>query len=90
MEGKCGVVGCRWQAVDVTRPLNSVSEITGPPEGPGRPDVIFSNRCCYVVPPGIVDEIVKSVKPVAEYPRQGGLYIADVALTSFARQGREQ
>ncbi len=63
-------VTCRWQVADVTRPLNSVSQVCGPPEGTGDQDVLFNNRKCVVVPPGIVDEILKRVTPVAQYDRE--------------------
>ena len=95
--GKCntklvsqhGEIGCGWQVADVTRPLHSVSEVTGPIEGDGLQDVLFNNKSCFVVPPGIVKEIMKKVKPVAEYGREGGLYVADMKMTSFHRQGQD-
>ncbi len=83
-------LGAGGRSQDVTRPLNSVSQVSGPHDGPGLQDVVFNNKCCYVIPPGIVEQIIKPMKPVAKYPREGGLYIADFALTSFARQGQEQ
>ena len=80
-------VTCGWQVAEVTRPLNSVSQVCGPPEGRGEQDVLFNNRKCVVVPPGIVDEILKKVTPVAQYDREGGLYLADLVVSGFARQG---
>jgi len=72
----------------VTRALHSVSKIAGPEDHPtGYQDVLFNNRRCCVVPPGIVDLIMSKVKAVAEYKRSGGLYLADITLSSFARQG---
>ena len=88
MLGEHGYVGCRWQVADVTRPLNSVSMVAGPYEGPGEHDVLFNNKRCVVVPPGIVEEVMKRVKPVAEYPRVGGLYVADMTMSSFTRRGQ--
>ncbi len=82
--------GCRWQTADVTRALHSVSATTGPYEGPGEQDVLFNNRMCYVVPPGVVDEIMKRVKSVAEYDRSGGLYTAEFEMSDFQRQGQDQ
>ena len=79
--------GARWQVADVTRPLNSVSETCGPMEGNGRQDVLFTNKKCFVVAPGIVDEIMKRHKAVVEYDRSGGLYLADIEMSSFTRQG---
>ena len=86
-KGKVGVpFGCKWQAADVARPLQSVSDTCGPSDGPGVHDVLFNNRKCYVVPPGLVDELMTRVKPVIEYERVGGLYLADLTLSSFGRQ----
>ena len=80
-------VGVNWQLAEVTRPLNSVSETTGPADHPiGLQDVLFNNRCGYVMPPGVVDEILKKYKPICQYPREGGLYIADMDMSSFPRQ----
>ena len=39
------------------------------------------------VQPGIVNAIMEVIKAVAEYPREGNLYLADLALTSFVGQG---
>jgi hypothetical protein len=94
--GKCDLlmknadtkVGCRWTACEVTRPLQSVSSTAGPEEGPGLQDVLFNNRLGVVMPPGIVDMILKHIKPVATYPRRGGLYVCDLELSSFPRQGQ--
>jgi hypothetical protein len=96
MEGPHGKLGCNWSVADVTRTLNAVSQTTGPAEHEtGHHDVLFNNKRCVVVPPGIVERIMKSVKPTAEYKRQGGLYLADVELTcmpesSFIRPGMKQ
>jgi hypothetical protein len=38
----------------------------------------------------VVAAIMKVIKCVAEYPREGNLYLADTALTSFAGQGLDQ
>ena len=90
-KGKIGVpFGCKWQAADVARPLQSVSDTCGPCDGPGVHDVLFNNRKCYVVPPGMVDEIMTRVKPIIEYDRVGGLYLADLTLSSFGRQDVSQ
>ena len=68
---KGGRFGMPWQVADVSRALSSVSETCGPFEGPGRRDVLFNNKKCYVVPPGIVEEIMKKCTPVFEYDREG-------------------
>ncbi len=84
-------VGCNWSLADVTRPLHAVSQVTGPADEPGRQDVLFTNRRCVVVPPGIVDKIMKehNIKPVLEYQREGNLYLAEMAMSSFRRQGQD-
>ncbi len=81
-------IGCRWRVAGVSRPLHSVSCIAGPEEGPGEAEAVFSNKRCVVVPPGIVDKIMQRVKPITEYRRKGGLYVAKMTLSGFARQGR--
>jgi len=50
--------------------------------------VLFTNKKCVAVPPGIVDEIMKKTKAVVEYERSGGLYLADLEMSSFTRQGQ--
>ena len=84
-------VGCHWQMADVNRALHSVARVTGPRDGPGKQDVLFDNEVCVVVPPGTVKEILKRIKPLMRYERQGNLYIAEVSMTSlpsFQRQGQ--
>ena len=53
----------------------------------GLRDVLFNNNACYVVPPGIVANIMEHIQAVAGYPREGNLYLAEVELLSFAGQG---
>ena len=89
LESKCGKVGCHWKLADVSRPLHSVSRVTGPKDGPGKQDVIFNNRVGVVVPPGIVDEILKRVKPLARYEREGNLYVGEFQMSAFGRQSQE-
>ena len=91
MEGEFGEFGCRWQVADVTRPLNSVSKVTGPQEHPtGKQDVLFNNKRCVVVAPGVVEWIMKHIDAVAEYKREGGLYLADLVMSGFPRPGAGQ
>ena len=87
MENEHGKVGCAWTACDVVRPLHSVSKVCGPEDGPGVQDFMSNNRIGVVMPPGLVDLILKHVKPVAKYPRRGGLYVGDFEMSSFTRQG---
>ena len=88
MEGPHGKLGCNWAVADVTRTLNAVSQTTGPEEhATGHHDVLFNNKRCVVVPPGIVERIMKVVQPTAEYKRKGGLYLADVELSCLPESG---
>ena len=80
-------VGCDWRMADVTRPLHSVAKVTGPKGEPGKQDVLFDNDSCFVVAPGTVKKLMKTLAAVAEYKREGNLYIADMTLSSFGRQG---
>ena len=49
--------------------------------------MLFSNKKCVVVPPGIAEEILKKVTPVMEYQREGNLYVAEMEMSAFGRQG---
>ena len=75
---------------DVSRPLHSVAKVTGPKGGPGKQDVLFDNDNCFVVAPGTVKKIMKHIQAVAEYEREGNLYVADMVLSSFGRQGAQK
>ena len=55
-----------------------------------KQDVLFDNDNCFVVPPGIVKRIMQVVKAVATYEREGNLYIAEMEVSSFPRQGPGQ
>ena len=78
-----------WELADVARPLHSVSQTTGPFDHPtGKYDVLFSNKRCVVVQPGVVEHIMKHLKPVAEYGREGNLYTAEMVLQPFGGQGQ--
>jgi hypothetical protein len=86
--GKAGEFITDWSVAEVTRALHSVSKVTGPEDHPvGHHGVLFNNKRCCVVPPGIVELIMKKVKAIAEYKRSGGLYLADITMSSFTRQG---
>ena len=87
MTGKHGAVGCDWDLAEVSRSLHSVSHVCGPQAEPGKQDVLFNNRKCVVVPPGIVEEICRQIKVLAEYPREGNLYVGEFELSGFPRQG---
>ena len=89
IEGTHGKVGCRWNLVEVTRPLHSVSQIAGPADGDGTADVLFNNKRCVVVPPGVLDAVMKQLgKPIAEYERDGNLYLSNFTVSDFIRPGQ--
>ena len=87
--GSHGRVINEWQCADVGRALHSVSMTTGPADGPGKHDVLFNNKRGVVVPAGVVDKILERITPIFEYTRRGGLYIADVTVSSFPRPGNK-
>jgi hypothetical protein len=89
IEGTHGKVGCRWNIAEVTRPLHSVSQMTGPADGEGNVDVLFNNKRCVVVPPGVLEAVMKQIgKPIAEYHRDGNLYLGNFTMSDFVRQGQ--
>ena len=91
LENSDGKVGCGWTACAVTRPLHSVSVIAGPEDHPeGLQDVMFNNKVGVVMPPGLVALLMKHIKPIARYPRRGGLYVGDFEMSSFTRPGQNR
>jgi hypothetical protein len=88
LEGTEGTIGVTHQCANVSRPLHSVSKTCGPPGGAknAKQDVLFNNDVCVVVPPGIVAEILKRVTPIAQYDREGNLYVGEMTMSSFHRQ----
>ena len=56
--------------------------------GGGRHKIFCAGRG-VVVPPGVVEHILKTAKPVAECLREGNLYIDEMEMSSFARQVTE-
>ena len=89
LEGPHGQVGCTWNVADVTRPLHSVSQIAGPYDGTGNQDVLFNNKRCVVVAPGVVEAIMKQISSVAEYHRGCNLYLSDFTMSGIVRQGQD-
>ena len=81
-----GEIDCGWDLAEVSRPLHAVSKITGTIDE-AKHDVLFNNRTCIVVPPGFVEHVLKYTKPIAEYPREGNLYQAEMTMAPFGRQG---
>ena len=89
IEGAHGRVGCRWDVADVTRPLHSVSQIAGPMEGDGNMDILFNNKRCVVVRPGVLEAVMKQIgDPIAEYQRDGNLYLGNFTMSDFIRPGQ--
>ena len=88
LENDVGKVGCGWELFDVGRALHSVLTVCGPEDHPtGKQDVLFNNKLGVVVPPGVVAAILRRIKPVAHYPRDGNLYVGEFTMSSFPRQG---
>ena len=76
---------------EVSRPLHAVSQVTGPADHPtGKQDVLFTNKRCVVVQPGVVEHILKYIKPIAQYDRDGNLYLATMTVSDFVRPGPGQ
>ncbi len=88
LQGKHGPVGCGWQVADVTRALHSVATVCGPVDAPEQ-DFLFCAGRGVIVHPGIVEQIMETVKPIAEYTREGNLYVAEMEMSSFTRQVKE-
>ena len=80
-------VSCEWAVSDVNQALHSVAKVTGPPKVAGKQDVLFDNDQCVVMPPGIVKALLKKTKPVMRYEPEGNLYLANLRMSSFIRQG---
>jgi hypothetical protein len=89
IEGAHGEVGCRWNVADVTRPLHSVSQIAGPIDGDGNMDILFNTKRCVVVPPGVVEAVMKQIgSPMGEYQRDGSFYLGSFTMSDFVRQSQ--
>ncbi len=53
--------------------------------------VFFNNDDCFVVPPGTVLAIMQVANAIANYPRDGNLYLAHmVPSKSFGRQDSQR
>ena len=80
------LVECNWSVADVVKPLHAVCKITGTIEAP-KHDVLFTAGKAVVVPHGHVESILRSVKPLMQYDRQGDLFVAKITVSGFTRQG---
>ena len=74
-------IACEWSAADVHRPLHAVVKVTGTVEQP-KADVLFCAGTAVVVPAGTVDRVLKTVKPLLQYDRNGDLFIAELTVSS--------
>ena len=92
MSSPSGRVGCNWQMAEVSRGLRAVGIVAGPKGGPSmaKQDILFNNDKCYVVAPGVSRELMETLEAVAEYDREGNLYVGEFTLESFRRQGAHQ
>jgi hypothetical protein len=77
-------VSMRTQVMGVTRPLHSVSMICDGSGSPNKHNMLFTEKAGYVVPAGVFDEVMKAAaaagKIIAKYPRDGGLYVAEMIV----------
>ena len=71
---KCELA-CQWRVADVGRAVHSISKTTGPANGPGLHDVLFSNRVGVDMPAGIVKRLLKQVKQILTYERREGYIV---------------
>ena len=70
----------------MVRPLHAVVKVTGTVEEP-KQEVLFTAGKAVVVPAGVVEQVLKTVKPLMQYDREGDLYIAKLTMSCFPRQG---
>ena len=49
--------------------------------------MLFTAGKAVVVPAGVVEQVLKTVRPLMQYNREGDLYIAKLTMSSFPRQG---
>ena len=91
-----GHVNLTSQVLGVTRALHSVSAICDKSQ-----DMLFTQDMGYVVPKGVFDEILATCRHIAEYPREGGLWVSEMTVkipqapgdqptAPFAGRGRDQ
>ena len=71
----------------VNQALHSVAKVAGPRKAPCKQDVSFDNCQCVAMPLSIVNALLGKIKPVMIYEREGNLYLAQLRMSSFTRQG---
>ena len=72
------------QVMGVTRPLHLVSMICDGAGSGNKHNMLFVEDFGVVVPAGAFDETLKTGKHIATYPREGGLYVAEMIVKSPA------
>ena len=91
-----GHVSVTSQVLGVSRALHSVSMICDK-----KQDMLFTQDMGYVVPKGVFDEVLSRCRHIAEYPREGGLWVSEMTVkipqppgdqtaAPFAGRGRDQ
>ena len=70
------------QLMGVTRSLHSVPMICdgAGSKGANKYNMLFTEDFGVVVPAGVFDEVLKTCKKIAAYPREGGLYVAEMVV----------
>ena len=76
---------CAWSVAEVVRPLHVVCKITGIVEEP-KHDILLTDGRAVVVPHGIVENLLKTMKPLMHYDRKGGLFVAKMTVSTSAGQ----
>ena len=56
----------------------------------GRGELTWAERARGNIDAADREEILKRVKPILEYEREGGLYLADITLSSFTRPDQQK
>ena len=80
------LVACDWSVAEVVRPLNAVCKITGTVEAP-KHDVFFTAGRAVAVLHGHVETLLRNVKFLMQYDRQGDLFVAKLTMFGSTRQG---
>ena len=73
------------QVLGVTRALHSVSQICDKEQ-----DMLFTKDMGYVVPKGVFDEVLANCRHIAEYPREGGLWVSEMRVKMPQPPGDQQ
>ena len=76
---------CGWSVAEVVRPLHAVCKPIGTVEEP-KHDVLFTVGRAVVVPHGIVEDLLKNIKPLMQYDREGNLFVTKMTVSTFAGQ----